>query len=262
MTDIRVVLRYAQLVAHLTALDLKVRFAGSKLGLAWLTIAPAFTVSVYLLLFSRILKVQTIPGLDPLDYGLLVVAGLLPWIGLSESLTRGTASVLAQRNLMKSRLFPMELIPVTAVCAGGLSQLVGTILLAVVLAVTGKLSASCMFLPILLLFQMVFTLGLVWFLSCVNIIYRDTSQLISLGLLLMMFVSPIAYTPDMMPLDLSFLLALNPLAYLIEGYRDILLFGRLPQPGNSAVFAVVAAAVGIAGYRYFMRLRRVLPDLV
>ena len=64
MTDIRVVLRYAQLVAHLTALDLKVRFAGSKLGLAWLMIAPVFTVSVDVLLFVRILKVQTIPGLD------------------------------------------------------------------------------------------------------------------------------------------------------------------------------------------------------
>lgn len=262
MTDIRVVLRYAQLVAHLTALDLKVRFAGSKLGLAWLMIAPVFTVSVYLLLFGRILKVQTIPGLDALDYGLLVVAGLLPWIGLSEGVTRGTASVLAQRNLMKSRLFPMELIPVTAVCAGGLSQLVGTLLLAVVLAATGKLSTSCIFLPILLLLQMFFTLGLVWFLSCVNIIYRDTSQLISLGLLLMMFVSPIAYTPDMMPGDLSFLLSLNPLAYIIGGYRDVLLFGRLPPPGDSAVFAGVAAAVSIAGYRYFMRLRRVLPDLV
>lgn len=163
---------------------------------------------------------------------------------------------------MKSRLFPMELIPVTAVCAGGLSQLVGTLLLAVVLAATGKLSTSCIFLPILLLLQMFFTLGLVWFLSCVNIIYRDTSQLISLGLLLMMFVSPIAYTPDMMPGDLSFLLSLNPLAYIIGGYRDVLLFGRLPPPGDSAVFAGVAAAVSIAGYRYFMRLRRVLPDLV
>jgi lipopolysaccharide transport system permease protein len=200
--------------------------------------------------------------LDPLNYGLLVVAGLLPWIGFSESITRGTASVLAQRNLMKSRLFPMELIPVTAVCAGIIGQLVGTILLVPVLASAGKLGITIAFLPILLLLQGLFTVGLVWFLSCVNIIYRDSSQVISLTLLLMMFVSPIAYTPDMMPSELSFLLALNPLSYLIEGYRDILLFGQLPPPSTVITCAGIATLASIAGYRYFMRLRRVLPDLV
>jgi lipopolysaccharide transport system permease protein len=78
----------------------------------------------------------------------------------------------------------------------------------------------------------------------------------------MMFVSPIAYTPDMMPSELSFLLALNPLSYLIEGYRDILLFGQLPPPSTVITCAGIATLASIAGYRYFMRLRRVLPDLV
>ena len=208
-------LRYARLVFSLTALDLKVRFAGSKLGLAWLLLAPFLTVCAYLLLFGIILKVQVCPECDRLSYGLLVVTGLLPWIGFSESVSRGTASVLAQRNLMKSHLFPMELIPVTAVCSGVVGQLAGTIVLVLVLFFSGKLSVTITFFPVLIVLQALLTVGLVWFLSCVNIIYRDTSQMVSLGLLLMMFLSPIAYTPEMMPKELAFLLAGNPLAFLI-----------------------------------------------
>ncbi|MEX5219325.1 MAG: ABC transporter permease [Nitrospira sp.] len=254
--------RYARLILSLTALDLRIRFAGSKLGLAWLILAPALTVCAYVLLFGGILKVQVCADCDRLSYGLLVVTGLLPWIGFSESVSRGTASVLAQRNLMKSRVFPMEVIPVTAVCTGILGQLAGTIMLICGLFIFGKLSLTILFFPVLIVLQALLTVGLVWFLSCVNIIYRDTSQMVSLGLLLLMFLSPIAYTPDMVPKELAFVLAANPLAFLIEGYRDILLFGRLPALNSVGVFAGFAALAGIAGHQYFMRLRRLLPDCV
>ncbi|WP_447601873.1 ABC transporter permease [Nitrospira sp. Nam80] len=262
MTHQPALFRYARLIVGLTALDLKIRFAGSKLGLAWLVLAPALTVCAYVLLFGAILKVEMCADCDRLSYGLLMVTGLLPWIGFAESVSRGTASVLAHRNLMKSRVFPMELIPVTAVCTGVTGQLAGTIVLICVLCVFGKLSVTILFFPVLIMLQALLTVGLVWFLSCVNIIYRDTSQMVSLGLLLLMFLSPIAYTPDMMPKELAFLLAANPLALLIEGYRDIFLFGRLPALNTMGVFAGLAVLASVAGHLYFMRLRRLLPDCV
>lgn len=262
MRQLDVAVRYARLVASLTALDMKVRFAGSKLGIVWLALVPALTLGAYWVLFGRILRIQAHPALDSMNYGLLVVAGLLPWIGFSESMTRGTSSVLAQRNLMKSRVFPMELIPVTAVCSGVTGQVAGTVLLGAVLIATGKAGWPLLMLPLLVLLQVIFTVGLVWFLSCINIVYRDTSQVLSLILLLLMFVSPIAYTPDMMPRELTWLMAINPLSYLIDGYRDILVFGRLPPSSTLVACAGAALITGPAGYRYFMHLRRVLPDFV
>lgn len=262
MNCLQMLFRHRRLIWDLTVLDLRVRYAGSRLGLFWMLAAPLLILGAYLLLFGRILRVQPAPGMSGLEYGLLVASGLLPWIGFSEGITRGTGSVLAQRNLMKSRLFPMELIPVTAVFAGFVGQLCGTVLLLLVLALHGTLGPTLAFLPLLMILQAMLSIGLVWFLSCVNILYRDTSQAVTLLLVLLMFLSPIAYTQKMVPAGLELVVRLNPLSYLIEGYREVLVFDQAPNLLEVAAFGGVAVAALLSGYHYFMHLRRVLPDYV
>ncbi len=262
MSCLRVLFANRRLIWNLTLLDFKMRYAGSKLGLVWMLIAPLLLLGAYLTLFARILRVGAGPGLAMPEYGLLVAAGLLPWFGFSEGVTRGTGSVLAHRNLMKSRLFPMELIPVTAVCVGLVGQLGGTALILLVLALNGKLGSGLLFLPVLLILQTLFSIGIVWVLSCVNILYRDTSQVVSLLMVLLMFLSPIAYSQQMVPVELGLIVKLNPLAYLIEGYRESLVSGQVPNLWGLAAFAGLSFASLLAGHHYFTRLRRVLPDYV
>ena len=262
MSCLRMLIRHRRLIWNLTLLDFKVRYAGSRLGLLWMLLSPLAVLGAYLLLFGGILHVRPSPGLTGLEYGLLMACGLLPWIGFSEGVTRGTASVLAQRNLMKSHVFPMELVPVTAVCAGLLGQLFGTVLLLVVLGIRGMLGPSLALLPVLLVLQALFTIGVVWFLSCVNILYRDTSQVVSLIMVLLMFVSPIAYTQQMVPAGLELVVTLNPLSYLVEGYRDVMLPDHSPSFVGLLAFGGLALLILLTGHRYFMRLRRVLPDFV
>ena len=262
MSCLRMLFRHRRLIWNLTLLDFRVRYAGSRLGLAWMLLAPLVVLGAYLLLFGGILRVRPAPESTGLEYGLLMACGLLPWLRFSEGVTRGTNSVLAQRNLMRSQVFPMELVPVTAVCAGLLGQLFGTVLLLVVLGLRGALGPNLALLPVLLVLQALFTIGVVWFLSCVNILYRDTSQVVSLLLVLLMFVSPIAYTHQMVPAGLKLVVTLNPLSYLVEGYREAMLSDQIPRLGGLAVFGGLALLVLLAGHRYFMRLRRVLPDFV
>jgi len=254
--------RYRKLIWDLVVLDIKLRYAGSWLGLAWMLLAPLILLGAYLLLFGKILQVKADPALGPLAYGLLMACGLLPWVGFAEGVTRGTSSVLAQRNLLKSGVFPIELVPVSAVCTALLGQAGMTALLLAVLGLRGTLGQSLAFLPVLLVLQALFTIGVVWFLSCVNILYRDTSQVVALLLVLLMFVSPIAYTERMVPAGLELVVAANPLSYLIEGYREALLFNHGPSVRGLAVFGGLACAAFVTCYRYFMRLRRVLPDYV
>lgn len=262
MNCFRMLFRHRHLVWRLTVLDFKVRYAGSRLGLLWMLLSPLLVLGTYLLLFGKILGVRPDPALSGLDYGLLMACGLLPWLGFSEGIMRGTGSVLAQRNLMKSTVFPMELIPVTAVFAGLFGQLCGIALLMLVLGARGVLGLAVAFLLPLVLVQALFTIGIVWFLSCVNILYRDTSQVIGLLMVLLMFLSPIAYTQAMVPAGFELLVVLNPLSYLIDGYRQVLLFNHVPDLVGLAVFSGLALAALLTGYRYFMRLRRVLPDFV
>ena len=262
MSCFHMLFRHRRLIWNLTLLDFRLRYAGSRLGLVWLLLAPLLMLGAYLLLFGGILRVRPDQSSTGVEYGLLIACGLLPWIGFSEGVTRGTASVLAQRNLIKSQVFPMELFPVSAVCAGLIGQLCGTLLLLVLLALRGMLGPNLAILPFLLILQALFTVGLVWFLSCVNIIYRDTSQVVVLLMVLLMFVSPIAYTQEMAPAGLKLVVELNPISYLIEGYRNALLYNQFPNVRGLVVFGGLALLVLLAGYRYFMHLRRVLPDYV
>jgi len=262
MSCFHMLFRHRRLIWNLTLLDFRLRYAGSRLGLVWLLLAPLLMLGAYLLLFGGILRVRPDQSSTGVEYGLLIACGLLPWIGFSEGVTRGTASVLAQRNLIKSHVFPMELFPVSAVCAGLIGQLCGTLLLLVLLALRGMLGPNLAVLPFLLILQALFTVGLVWFLSCVNIIYRDTSQVVVLLMVLLMFVSPIAYTQEMAPAGLKLVVELNPISYLIEGYRNALLYNQFPNVRGLVVFGGLALLVLLAGYRYFMHLRRVLPDYV
>jgi len=259
---LRMLVRYRGLIWNLVLLELRLRYAGSRLGLLWVLLVPLVVLGSYLFLFGKILQVQAIPGVTGFEYGLLVACGLLPWLGFSEGITRGTASVLAQRNLMKSRVFPMELVPVTSVCVALLGQLCGTVLLLAVVGIRGELGASLVLLPVLFLLQALFTIGVVWFLSCVNILCRDTSQVVGLLMLLLMFVSPIAYTERMVPSGLDLVVKLNPLSYLIDAYRVALLADHEFHLEGLVVFGGLTFLSLMVGYRYFMRLRRVLPDFV
>lgn len=254
--------RYRSLIRSLVFMDFKVRYAGSQLGLLWMLLVPLLILGAYLILFGKILGLRPDPSASGLDYGLLMACGLLPWLGFSEGVMRGTGSVLAQRNLMKSLVFPMELIPVTAVCAALLGQLCGTGLLLVVLGFRGGLGPALVFLPVLIVLQALFTIGIVWFLSCVNVVYRDTSQVVGFMMVLLMFVSPIAYTERMVPAGLEWMVMLNPLSYLIGGYRGVLLFNQVPSVKGLAVLGGLSCVTLLMGYRYFMLLRRTLPDFV
>ncbi|TLY32664.1 MAG: ABC transporter [Nitrospirae bacterium] len=262
MSCFHMLFRHRRLIWNLTLLDFRLRYAGSRLGLVWMLLAPLLMLGAYLLLFGGILQVRPDQSSTGVEYGLLIACGLLPWIGFSEGVTRGTASVLAQRNLIKSHVFPMELFPVSAVCAGLIGQLCGTLLLLVLLGLRGMLGPNLAVLPFLLILQALFTVGLVWFLSCVNIIYRDTSQVVVLMMVLLMFISPIAYTQEMAPAGLKLVVELNPISYLIEGYRNALLYNQFPNVRGLVIFGGLALLVLLAGYRYFMHLRRVLPDYV
>jgi lipopolysaccharide transport system permease protein len=252
--------QFRRLIWELTLLQLKLRYAGSYLGVVWVLVAPLAVLVSYVLLFDGILRIQPSEAANRVDYGMMIACALLPWAGFSDGILRGSSSILSQRNLLKSQVFPVELLPVISAFSAILSQLAGTCLVAGFLLYQGRLGIAVLSLPVLLVVQLMFTVGVVWMLACINILVRDISPLLSLGMVVLMLLSPIAYTSAMVPSHLRQLSQLNPLGHFIEAYRSVMMFNTSPSMWTILLWVSFSLGALHVGYLYFMRMRKLLPD--
>jgi lipopolysaccharide transport system permease protein len=253
--------RHRELLRQTVRNDLRARYAGSVLGLAWLVLYPLLFLGAYALVYIYVFKVR-FDLFDSNQYVVLIFCGLIPFLAFAEALGAGVSSVTSNASLIKNTLFPIELIPLKAVLVSQGMQVVGTVLLLVAIALLGKVTLWVLLLPLIWMAQLAFCAGLMWILSSLNVYLRDLQNVVSLAVLLLMMVSPIAYTADMVPEGLRGLLKINPLYYLIVSYQDCLLIGRFPRDGALWVVLAMAAVVFLCGYWFFSRMKTVFADNV
>ena len=241
--------------------DIRARYAGLVLGLVWLVLYPVLFLGVYAATYLCVFKVR-FALFDSNQYVAVIFCGLIPFLGFAEALGLGVGSVTANANLIKNTLFPIELIPVKAVLVSQCSQVVGTGLLLITVALMGKLTWWALLLPLAWAGQILFSVGLLWILSSLNVYFRDLQNMVSVAILFLMMTSPIAYTADMVPATLRPFLKLNPLSYLIASYQDCLMIGRFPRDGVLWVWLGIAAAFFCGGYWFFGRMKTLFVDNV
>lgn len=241
--------------------DMKAKYAGSMLGMIWSVLYPILFLSVYFIVYVLIFKIR-LSTMNTFEYVMLIFCGLIPWFGFAESVGLGVHAVTANSNLIKNTLFPIELIPVKVVLGSLVSQLIGLIMLTVLLFIKGMAGITIIFIPFLLILQVVFSIGLIWILSSLNVFFRDLGQIISVILILLMMISPIAYTNDMIPADLLGYMKINPLYYMITMYRSMLMYNQLPPITDMAIFTVISLVLFYLGYYIFSRLKVVFADYV
>jgi len=159
-------------------------------------------------------------------------------------------------------VFPSEILPVyTVVSALAMEGIgLGVLLLAVMLQ--RGLAWSLVLLPVVIGLQFLFTMGLAWLVASVNVFLRDVGQLLSLGLTLWMFLTPIFYPATMMPARFRWVAGLNPMYYVVEAYRDLVLEGRLPAPADVGVLAGMAGTTFVLGYWFFRRSKHAFVDVL
>ncbi|MGE5661232.1 MAG: ABC transporter permease, partial [Ignavibacteriales bacterium] len=190
--------KYKNLLWQTTKNDIRTRFAGSILGLSWLLIYPLLMLGAYALVYLYIYKVK-FHLFDTSEYVVLIFCGLIPFIGFSEALSLGVGSVVSNANLMKNTLFPIELVPVKSVFVSQCTQIIGMIMLLIVLGLLDKWTIWLPFFILIWIFQLLFSIGLIWILSSINVFVRDLQSVVSVVIILIMLISPIAYTEDMVP---------------------------------------------------------------
>lgn len=231
------------------------------LGIAWVILYPIVFLGMYSLIYIFVFKVRF--GLfNTNEYVAVIFCGLIPFLGFCEGLSMGIPSVVTNASLIKNTLFPIELIPVKAVLIGQFTQVVGMALLLLVAGLLGKVTIYWGLLPVIWCFQMIMTVGIVWFFSALNVFLRDIQTMIGPVILMLMMVSPIAYTADMVPPELRHFLAINPLYYIIISYQDSLMLGQFPRGSILLWLGLLSLFCFGGGYWFFSRLKGVFSTNV
>jgi lipopolysaccharide transport system permease protein len=253
--------RHRGSLARTAGNDIRGRFAGSVLGLSWLVLYPLLFLGAYAAIYVLIFQVRL--GLfDTREYIVLIFCGLIPFLGFAEALGYGVSSVSSNAALVKNTVFPIELLPVKAVLVSQCTQVAGMIMLLVATAVVGRLTIWAAMLPAVWLMQILFMIGLMWILSSLNVFMRDLQNLVAVIVLILMMISPIAYTEDMVPETLRPFLAFNPLYYIIVSYQDVLMVGQFPRRGVFWVLCAMGLGTFTVGFWFFTRMKKVFVDNV
>lgn len=252
---------YWRLLLRISLSELRTRYAGSLFGLGWAVLSPLLVISIYAVVYLVIFQLR-VPSLSPLQYVLFIFSGLIPFLMTSESLGSGVGSVAANRAVLSNTVFPVDLVPVKAVILAQTSMVVGMIVVVTGAALTGSLTWTILLLPVLWLLHIMALVGILWFISLINLIFRDLQNIVNLVVMIWLVASPIAYTPEMVPEGLKLLILLNPFAYFVITYQHVIVLGTIPSAGD--LFAVTALGIGlfIAGGYFFHRAKQALIDYV
>ena len=265
---LRELVQYRHLLRELVILNLKVRYKNSVLGFLWTLLNPLFMMVVFTVVFTIMLPNAALPR-----FPLFVLCALLPWQFFSNSIMMSTGSILGNAHLVKKVYFPREVLPLSTVLANLVSFLLALLVLFGMMAVLrAPFTIWILLLPLIILVQLVFTLGWAFFLSAATIFYRDVPMVMDVVILAWFFLTPIFYPMSMLPqsreifgmiVDVQRLAyILNPMASLIASYRVILYDGAPPAWDFLLRTAVTAIAFLIGGYLFFTRLSRNMAEEV
>ncbi len=259
----RHLLRHGELIITMTWRDFGARYRGSFGGLVWSVFQPLVMMVIYTLVFSVFLKVRFTTGSSPFEFSVYLLCGLLPWNALSESLTQSTQVLRNNANLVKRVVFPLEILPLNLALAAAIQQVIGFLLL-IPLAwlVTGKLQASLLLVPVILVFQLLFVTGVNWVAASFAVFLPDFRHVISLVLMVWMFLTPVVYPEDVVPARLLIIFRLNPMARIVTLYRNAFMSGLLPSLTGLLGAGVLCLLVFMVGYFWFIRTRPGFADVL
>jgi lipopolysaccharide transport system permease protein len=243
--------------------DIKVRYKQTALGVVWVILQPLASMVIFTVLFGVLLNAPS----GDVPYPIFAFAGLLPWNYFSFALTRSSTSVVTNANLVTKIYFPRVMIPLSAVISGLVDFAVSLVVFAVMMAVFGIVpTLSVLLLPLFLLLAIVTSLGFGLWLSALNVRYRDINHLAPFMVQIWMYLTPVVYATTLIPERFRFLLSLNPMTGVIEGFRWALLGPGVTDtvlaPGLVALSVGISLVVFLTGLVFFRTTEKTFADIV
>ncbi|MCH5203858.1 MAG: ABC transporter permease [Oscillospiraceae bacterium] len=252
MNVIKELIEYRQMIHSLVKRDLRGRYKGSVLGFFWTFLNPLLQLVVYSIVFSTIMRV------DVDKYYLFLFVALIPWIFFSTSLTGGSSCIIAQKDMIKKIYFPREVIPVSFVTSCFVNMLLCFIVVFAVMILSGNgiNPAALCCLPVIMIIEYILALGIAMLSSAVTVYFRDLEHILGIISMAWMYLTPVMYTPDMVPEKFRFVMKINPMWHVITAYRDILYYGRIPNVTTLMLAFVSGVVIVVISFLAFSIMKR------
>lgn len=249
-----------ELVLVLTERELRVRYKQTKMGYAWAIATPLVMMVVFTAFFSRAADIET----GDVPYALFVYVGLLPWTFFANATSLGGVSLTTNLQLINKVYCPREVFPLASVATAAVDGVIATSILGVLFAVYGRMpEATTVWVPLLFLVQLAFTVGVALVLSSLVVYLRDLRHVLPMLIQAALFATPVAWGFDAQVDERwqSLASVLNPLAPIFDGYRRAVLLGEPPEFGLLAIAAATSLVVLVGGYLLFKRLETGIADV-
>lgn len=261
MGKVRTFMAYRELLWVLTLREIQIRYTQSILGIVWAILQPVAMMLAFTLVFSLLIKVNT----EPTPYPLFAYSGLIFWTFFSNSLNRAIPSLEVNAPLIRKIYLPREFFPMSAVLGAFFDFLISALVLVGLMVyyhTSVHLTANVLYLIPILMIQMIFTFGLCFFTSAFNVYYRDVKHALPFLIQVWMYLTPVAYSADLVPPRFQTFYYLNPMAGIIVNFRRVTLDGVGPDLGYLGIAAGGAIFLFAAAYLYFKRVEMEFADVV
>lgn len=250
-------LRHRTLTWEMAKREIRDRYAGQVFGALWAAGHPIALMSVYVFVFAYVLKLKVGGSVDlPLDFTVYLLSGLIPWMAFQESMSKAASVIVANSNLVKQVVFPLEVLPIKGILAAGITQAIATALLMIYTLVTsGSLPWTYALLPVLWGMQFLAVAGVCYLIASIAVYFRDVKDFLQLFCTAGVYFMPVFYLPAWVPEPVRPVLWINPFSYMAWCFQDVCYFGRIEHPTAWIVFGLGSVTIFYVGFAVWRKLK-------
>lgn len=254
-----------QLIMQMTKREVLGRYRGSVLGILWSFINPLFMLIVYTFVFSFVFKARWGLNADETktQFAMVLFVGMIVHGLFAEVINRAPGLIISNVNFVKKVMFPLDILPSIVMGAALFHNFISLSVLLIAFAVfNGYLNWTIIFIPFVLLPLIILTLGVAWMLASLGVFLRDLGQTTNIITMVMLFLSPIFYPVTALPVEFHPWIMINPLTFIIEQAREVLIWGHCPDWAGLGIYTLAATAIAWVGFSWFQKTRKGFADVL
>lgn len=258
-------IRNRQLILQMTRREVIGRYRGSIMGIAWTLFNPLIMLTVYTFVFSVVFKSRWGSGAEANkgNFAILLFTGMIIHGMFSECVNRAPSLIVSNVNYVKKVLFPLESLPWISLGAALFHSAISLLVLLVAqFVLTGAIHWTGVFIPVVIVPLLLFTMGVAWFLASLGVYVRDVAQMVGIFTSVLLFLSPVFYPISALPEKYRFFMMLNPLTYIIEEARQVLIYGEAPDWSKWLISTAIGVVAAVAGFWWFQKTRKGFADVL
>lgn len=244
--------------------DIKQRYQGSILGMLWAIIVPILMLIIYTFFFSEVFQAKwDIDTSDKYQFAIVLFCGLCVFNMISEVMSRSTVLIASNTNYVKKVIFPLEILPAVTVCAALFNCIISFMILIIAkLILYHNISKTLYMIVLAMIPLIILSLGISLFISAISVYLKDVANFISVLVTVLMYVSPVFFPLSSIPESMRRVCAVNPMTYIIENFRKVVLFGECLNWKFYFISCVVAVVFYLIGKIVFMRVKEGFADVL